>query len=220
MADKQPGSFPITNQFTTADMTPGAAVPEHNADERPIPLRTSPTPVSHPDEGTGIVGETLVWEASYSLWNFAGRLVLCTLLTLAWVGFTLYTRRLGRGGSGGVVTTLGIALAALWIWLICRILLARFQHYYRLTTRRLFISTGILMRRRDQLELLRVEDVFTKQSLVGRWLSIGTVVVVSSEESLPRVALPGVANAKHVMDLIWHHARAERDQRSVKVQEI
>jgi len=68
--------------------------------------------------------------------------------------------------------------------------------------------------------LLRINDVYTKQTLIGRWLSVGTVVVVSSEAQLPMVYLAGVDDPKSVMDLIWHYARSERDRRSVKVDQV
>ncbi len=70
------------------------------------------------------------------------------------------------------------------------------------------------------MELLKVQDVYTRQSLTQRWLSIGTVVVVSSDHKLPVLNLPGVADPKEVMDTVWHYARAERDQKSVKVDRI
>ena len=92
-----------------------------------------------------------------------------------------------------------------------RIIKAGYGHYYRLTTRRLFVSTGLMHRRRDQMELLRVKDVFTRQTLVERWLSLGTVVVVSNEKELPTFYLAGVNDPKRVMDLVWHCARAERE---------
>jgi membrane protein YdbS with pleckstrin-like domain len=109
---------------------------------------------------------------------------------------------------------------AAWLTLLYRILQARYGHHYRLTTRRLFVSTGLFRRRRDMMELLRVKDVFTQQTLVQRWLSLGTVVVVSSDHELPTFYLPGLDDPKRAMDLIWHHARAERDRRSVKVESV
>ena len=70
------------------------------------------------------------------------------------------------------------------------------------------------------MELLSVKDVFTRQTLIERWLSLGTVVVVSSERDLPVFYVTGVQDPKEVMDLIWHHARSERDHRSVKVDHV
>ena len=37
---------------------------------------------------------------------------------------------------------------------------------------------------------------------------------------MPNYVLTGVADPKGVMDLVWHHARAEQDQRNVRVEQI
>ncbi len=71
------------------------------------------------------------------------------------------------------------------------------------------------------MELLTVKDVFTRQqSLLERWLSLGTVVVVPTQKDAPTFYVTGVDDPKEVMDLIWHHARSERDVRTVKVDEV
>jgi hypothetical protein len=70
------------------------------------------------------------------------------------------------------------------------------------------------------MELLRVQDVYVQENLFGRIMRVGTVAVVSTEPELPLVYLSGVNDPKSVMDLIWHHARSERDRRSVKVDQI
>jgi hypothetical protein len=56
--------------------------------------------------------------------------------------------------------------------------------------------------------------------LFSRLLNVGTVVIESSEERLPVHYLTGVNDPKSLMDLIWHHARKERDLRGVKVDEV
>jgi Bacterial PH domain len=81
--------------------------------------------------------------------------------------------------------------------------------------------TGFFRRRRDRIELLRVQDVYVKQQGLFYWLlNLGTVVIESSEERLPVHYLTGVNDLNGLMDLIWHHARKERDLRSVKVDEV
>lgn len=173
-------------------------------------------------DGVGIEGEEVVWEAAYAMKNFLGRITARALLTLGWIALAIYTwgYHTSSGGLVAVTVVAGVVLAGLWLALGYRILQARFGHHYRLTTRRLFVSSGLMRRRRDMLELLRVKDVFTRQTLVERWLSLGTVVVVSSDHDLPAFYLTGVNDPKGVMDLVWHHARSERDRRSVKVESV
>jgi len=45
-------------------------------------------------------------------------------------------------------------------------------------------------------------------------------VVVSSEPQLPTFYLAGVNDPKRVMDLVWHCARAEREGKSVQVDNV
>jgi len=212
---------------TVSDRTPESGDQLYPA-EGPDPAGTRPGAVekmeretpANPDLGAGVEGEEIVWEARYAMKNFLGRIVFRGLLTAAWIALAVYTWGYSDGGLAPVTVTLGIVLGLLWAALIYRILLARFGHYYRLTTRRLFVSTGLMRPRTDMMELLGVKDVFTRQALVERWLSLGTVVVVSNDKEMPIYYLTGVNDPKHVMDLVWHHARSERDRRSIKVDRV
>jgi membrane protein YdbS with pleckstrin-like domain len=173
-----------------------------------------------PEHGEGIEGEEVVWEGHYSMKNFAGRLTFRAVLSLAWLVMAVETWANGHGDWAIATVILGVILLIMWAVILGRIAQAHYGHFYRLTNRRLFVSTGVLQRRRDQMELLRVKDVFTRQTLEERWLSLGTVIVVSSERDLPVFYLTGVNDPKQVMDLVWHHARSERDNRSTRVQPI
>lgn len=180
-----------------------------------------PVPEAATEQGIGIEGEETVWEASYALRNFMGRIVVRGLITLAWLGFAAYAWGYrAENDLSWLVIAFGIGVGIFWLTLIYRMLQAHYGHHYRLTTRRLFVSSGLLHRRRDMMELLSVKDVFTRQSLAQRWMSLGTVVVVSSEHDSPVFYLAGVPDPKEVMDLIWHHARSERDLRSVKIDQV
>jgi membrane protein YdbS with pleckstrin-like domain len=232
MALNQPTSTVNTNQISTTDLAagPSAAAPP-TADELyggqgPDPKGTTPQAerrIEQEDAANrdqGIEGEQVVWEARYSMRNFIGRITLRTLLTIAWIALAVYTWGYGHESIATLTIIAGVAVLLAWLQLIYRIVQARFSHYYRLTNKRLFVSSGLMHRRRDQMELLHVKDVFTRQSLVQRWLSIGTVVVTSKEAGLETCYLPGVDDPKRVMDLIWHCARAERDGRSIQVADL
>jgi hypothetical protein len=166
------------------------------------------------------VGEQTVWEAHYSIKNFIGRITLGVLLTLGWIALAVDPRIAGEPAARFITIVLGVVLGALWIGLLYRIARARYGHKYRLTNRRLFVSTGLFRRRRDQMELLHVKDVFLRQSLVQRWLALGTVVVISREAELPEFYLAGVAEPSRVMDMVWHYARAERENKAVQVNNV
>lgn len=222
-----PTIAPATPPTATATTPPVAPAPQ--IEHEPLYPQGGPNPegteeqvgTSTPQEntGVGVEGETVVWEAHYAYKNFLGRFILSGILAVAWIGLAIYTWPSHRHIQ--VLTILAAVLLGVYLLtLLRRVILARYGHYYRLTNRRLFVSTGLFTRRRDQMELLRVQDVYTKQSLTQRWLSLGSVVVVSTEPQFPILYLTGVEDPKAVMDLVWHHARAERDRRSVKVDHI
>jgi membrane protein YdbS with pleckstrin-like domain len=175
--------------------------------------------------GVGTEGETTVWTGGYSLKNFIPRIVVRIALTAVWLVLLSYlgdaAHYPGKWDWSMFVWLTGAALALYWIMLCWQMILARMGHRYELTNRRLFVDTGVFRHRRDQMELLRVQDVYVKQQgLFYRLLNLGTVVIESSEERLPVHYLPGVSDPNAVMDRIWHYARMERDLRSVKVDQV
>jgi membrane protein YdbS with pleckstrin-like domain len=170
--------------------------------------------IETPSSAIGLAGETVVWEGRYSFRNFLGRITLGVALTIAW--FVLAVANWGYGYQALLPLTLLVGLGGLvfWVLLLNRMAQARLGHAYRLTNRRLLVATGLLRRREDQLELLRVKDVFTRQTLLERWMSLGTVVVVPEQKELPVFYVTGVEDPQAVMDRIWHHTRTERDLHS------
>jgi hypothetical protein len=156
------------------------------------------------ESAPGVEAEEVVWEARYSLKNFIGRLTLWTLASLGWLGLLgwMWSTDRYHGGTAFSVNVLGIILGIAWMVLLFRMFRARQCHFYQLTTRRLFVSSGLFSRRRDQMELIGIKDVFERQTLVERWLSVGTVVVVSPKSELPTFYLAGVNDPKRVL-MAW-----------------
>jgi membrane protein YdbS with pleckstrin-like domain len=243
MADNRVTPSPTIDQITTLDVGPAVTPVPPVANEPHLPgpgaetlygskspdpagttasevrreERGSPDPIN----GIGSEGEEEVWIGRYSMRNFLGRAIAWGILTVLWVAMAIRTWGYDHTNMAGPTIALGVVLVILWLMLFFRMAQAWLGHHYRLTTRRLFVSTGIANRERDQLELLRVQDIYVQQpTLLHRWLSLGNVVIVSSEKNLPNYHLVGVSNPKGVQDLIWHHARAEQDQRNVRVEQI
>src|SRR5262249_21042093 len=168
----------------------------------------------------GIEGEETVWEGHYSFKNFLGRILLGALLTLAWLILAVYTWGLDHRNATFWAILLGIGLLAYWVSLVYRYLRAYRGHHYRLSTRRLFVTTGFFRRRVDQVELIRMKDLYLQQSMIGDWLGVGTVVVISSEQTLPKAYLLGIEEPRQVMDLIWHHMRVEQSQKTDRINPV
>jgi membrane protein YdbS with pleckstrin-like domain len=91
---------------------------------------------------------------------------------------------------------------------------------YRLTTHRLFRETGILVRKFNELELLRVDDVSVSQNLLQRAFNVGTIVVVAPTDATePRVEMTGIESPIEVKELIRTQVR-QRRQRSVHLETL
>ena len=174
--------------------------------------------------GPGIEGEETVWEGHYSGRNFIGRMIFGGLLVLLWLYLFFFTWRTAQANqaSGWSFWSIvaGIVVLGYWANLGYRYLKAHRGHHYRLTNRRLFVTTGFFSRRVDQLELLRIKDVYIQQSMVGDWLGIGNLVVISSEETLPKAYLLGINEPRRIMDLIWHHMRLEQNTKTNRVNPV
>ena len=225
-----PGANPITNDPSLVQVTAAASSPTTvngaGAPVSPVGVPGSsgaPASAGSPASagqdqslGVGTEGEVSVWKGRYSFKNFYVRIVVRMAVTVAWlVALSFLGDRYHFPGYRGwdvFVWGTGVAVGVFWLVLGWQILRARLGHRYELTNRRLFVDTGVFRRRRDQIELLRVQDVYVKQQgLFYRLLNVGTVVIESSEERLPVHYLTGVSDPNSLMDLIWHHARKERD---------
>lgn len=78
---------------------------------------------------------------------------------------------------------------------------------YRITTQRLFIRRGVLSQSVDQTELLRVDDVKMRQSLLQRILNIGNIEVISSDRTDEHLKITNVAEPAQVTEHIRRHTR-------------
>ncbi len=199
-------------QFVTTNVTVAPDVPPRVVPVAEVTGVVADRPPSEMSES-----EDVLWEGRYSPKNFFGRLLVGGLLTLGWVVLAAMKWGGGRNDLTFLIYALGIGLVLYWLYIGFKYFRARRNFFYRLTSRRLFITTGIFHQRVDQVELVRVKDLFVRQTLVGNWLDIGNVIIISSEQSLPKAYLLGIEQPKHVLDLIWKQTRVERDQRTTEI---
>ena len=143
-----------------------------------------------------------------------------TLFTIGWVVLAVATWGFGYSDLAFLAWGGLAILAIFWLITAAKVFRASHSHHYRLTPRRLFVRTGLLSRRLDQVELLRVKDVYVRQTLLDTWLGIGHVVVISSEQTLPRATLYGIEQPRTVMDSIWRQTRAELDRKTSRVEHV
>lgn len=91
---------------------------------------------------------------------------------------------------------------------------------YRLSEDRLFLSTGFLSLKDDELLLYRVRDINTQRGLWQRIFGVGTVTVISSDSTQPTLALKNIKSPMEVKELIHQQVEEQKMKRRVRVNEI
>ena len=91
---------------------------------------------------------------------------------------------------------------------------------YSLSEDRLFISEGFLTIKDDEILLYRVRDIDTRRSLWQRLFGVGTVIVVSSDKTMPNLVLKNIKDPVFVKELIHKQVEETKIKRRVRFGEI
>lgn len=83
---------------------------------------------------------------------------------------------------------------AIWRWLDTK------YSKFTLTTQRLRFERGVLNRTIDEVELYRVKDTQLHQTVIDRVLGIGTIEILSSDETNPELYLRKISSPKEVRE--------------------
>jgi uncharacterized membrane protein YdbT with pleckstrin-like domain len=109
------------------------------------------------------------------------------------------------------------AIAAFYA--LARLLLIRFRQY-EVTTERIRMTTGILTRRTDELELYRVKDVTLVEPLAMRLFGCGNIVVTTNDASTPTLELFCLKGARELREQMRQSIEICRDRKRVRVAEL
>ena len=91
---------------------------------------------------------------------------------------------------------------------------------YALSEDRLFVSVGFLNIKDDEILLYRVRDIDTSRNLWQRLFGVGTVVVMSSDKSMPNLVLKNIKDPVAIKELIHEQVEEMKIRRRVRVGEI
>jgi membrane protein YdbS with pleckstrin-like domain len=86
---------------------------------------------------------------------------------------------------------------------------------YRISNYRIDFERGILSRKIDTLELWHVEDISFRQNVFDRILGVGTIVVISHDETTPRLEMQGLPQPRPLFDSLKQRIIAVKRQRGV-----
>ena len=91
---------------------------------------------------------------------------------------------------------------------------------YALSEDRLFTSVGFLNIKDDEILLYRVRDIDTSRSLWQRLFGVGTIVVASSDKTMPNLVLKNIKDPVMVKELIHRQVEETKIKRRVRFGEI
>jgi uncharacterized membrane protein YdbT with pleckstrin-like domain len=98
----------------------------------------------------------------------------------------------------------------LWKWLEVRCT------QYEVTTERLRVSTGVLSRTLDELELYRVKDTRFEQPFWFRLFGLGNLIVQTSDRTDPVVTLRAIPGGLGVRELVRRQVEELRERKRVR----
>lgn len=87
---------------------------------------------------------------------------------------------------------------------------------YELTTQRLRLRQGILAKTTDELELYRVRDWTLHEPLLFRMLKLGTLTIITSDQTTPQITLPALPDAHNVREQLRTNVEIMRTKKKVR----
>lgn len=91
---------------------------------------------------------------------------------------------------------------------------------YKITNYRIDLERGLVARRIDTMELWHVEDLSMRQGFLERILGVGTVTVISHDDTTPKLDLRGLPNPRPLFDTLKQRVIAVKRQRGVVKMDI
>lgn len=91
---------------------------------------------------------------------------------------------------------------------------------YAVSDDRLFLSTGLLNIKDEEILLYRVRDLSLSRSLGQRIFGVGTIVVTSSDKSQPVLQIKNVKDPVMVKELIHTQVEEMKIRRRVRINEV
>lgn len=90
---------------------------------------------------------------------------------------------------------------------------------YRLTSNRLFINSGLLTQKQDEVRLYRITDVSLTRTLIQRIFGLSTIHCNSSDKTLGNFSIINVKDGENVKELLSQTVEEERVARRVYTRE-
>ena len=154
--------------------------------------------------------EEIYFEGSPPVRAMAGKFCLYALIAVALLSLAILLVHKQIGPWWLWTALILLALIAPCIpWLLAKRL------RYRITNYRIDYERGLLSKNIDTTELWHVEDLHFHQSLTNRLFNVGTIAVLSKDETMPHLILHGIPNPRPIYEMLKQRVIAVKRQRGV-----
>ena len=85
---------------------------------------------------------------------------------------------------------------------------------------KVFVKTGLLFTREEEVNLYRIYDISLTQSLGEKIFGGGTIVLYSKDESTPTLVIRHIKNSTYVRNLLADKIEEEKVKRGFRVAEF
>ena len=91
---------------------------------------------------------------------------------------------------------------------------------YSFDAERLFIKTGVLNIKEDEIRLYRILDLSLKKSFGQRIFGLGTITIDSSDKTMKCFEIKNIKNAKEVKEQLSQLVEEERQRKRISGREF
>lgn len=178
-----------------------------------LPPQTSPAADDRPHKPADD-REEVYFQGTPMIRGELGRLFACTLIGLLFIAAPFVYRFLQKDH---LMPPWWATLACIVVGVLIMTIpwfLTKFIHY-RISNYRIDFEHGLLSKDIDTLELWHVEDIHFHQSLLDRILGVGTITVISHDDTTPRLLLKSLPKARPLFDTLKQRVIAVKRQRGV-----
>lgn len=148
--------------------------------------------------------EKILWEGSPSqIINFRIYFI-CDVIILLIIGLAIW---LNVWIAVLAIIPLGYA-SWKWISLKC--------YKYKLTEERFTLTTGILSKQIEEMELYRIRDYSVLQPFFLRVFALGTIILKTSDKTMPDVSIMAIKDFINVKDKIRDRVEILRKEKDIK----
>jgi membrane protein YdbS with pleckstrin-like domain len=156
--------------------------------------------------------ETVYYDGSPAVRGHIGRLLLFALLGAVLIAIPFIWRYFeGYWPRWWIV--LICVLAGIAVWLIPTLAVKALR--YRISSFRIDFEKGLLGKKIETLELWHVDDIQFNQSFFERMLGVGTIRILSDDQTTPELDLRGVPNARPLFNTLKGRVIAIKRSRGV-----